>query len=164
MPPVNSSFRIFKKKRVIPRTDRSVGISCIAPLYRSIVLNIENPGCTMLIGTFSVFLLCRRLPRRFAPRNDSGYRQFTRKSNCRKIVSLCRGGSVTLPAVTHYEFTLALSKSVLPAVREGWCSAQRITNDMIACGNHTTIRMTLPYRYKKPPSFGTAAFARYFLG
>ena len=54
---------------------------------------------------------------------------------------------MTLPAVTPYEFTLVFGKFVLPTVREGWCSAQRITNDMIACGNHTTIRMTLPYSY-----------------
>ena len=54
---------------------------------------------------------------------------------------------MTLPAVTPYEFTLVFGEFVLPTVREGWCSAQRITNDMIACGNHTTIRMTLPYSY-----------------
>ena len=62
------------------------------------LINIENPGCTMLIGAIVVDTWYRRLPRGFAPRNDEGCGYlvpFRRK--CINFDRPYRGTVITVP-------------------------------------------------------------------
>ena len=69
------------KADVVTEGNACGAISSNAVKIRKKPINMENLKCTMLIGAVQSEPLCRRFPRRFAPRNDTVVRNISQIKN-----------------------------------------------------------------------------------